>query len=174
MVKIKLLFTICCLFLLFGCSQQDSRDETHHLLIDCLFNAEPQDYPSAYGSAIIFCKINGKDELGYISIDRLHPLFNHNGLYREMGYENFIKNILFRKITLGRGEVEGSFIPDEKIMLKYDNCSFQEFLDTYTRYVEKDRYAINNKLSPEEEMTMIYCLYQHNYYTGFDYIGLYL
>ena len=166
-----LLLVVYCLFI--GC-QQKGEKERHDLFINCLINKDKEDIDTLYGGLFVFCKISNKEKIGYIRIVRLYPLFTHNNLYLKMGYPKFIKGVIQQEIVLDEKEVEGSFILDDQIISECNKMSFSDFLDRYTKCMRKNEYRVENGLSFSDGMTVLFCLYQHNYYTAFDdYIGGY-
>jgi len=174
-MKTKLLIIVS-FFIIFLCCQQEIERGDHSLFINCLIGEYLQNNnTSLYNDIIIFCKVNRKDKLGYIGIDRLQILFNRDSSYIKMRYPTFIKNVICQSITLDEKEVEGIFIPSDRIISECGKKSFSEFLAIYADCTYNNRCAVIRKnLSLNEEMTVLYCLYQHNYYSGFDDVtGLY-
>jgi hypothetical protein len=167
----KLLLTVYC-FSLFVCCQQKNGKQ-HDLFIECLIKEEFQNN-SLYQDIIVFCKINDNDKLGYLNTGRLRILFNHDSLYLKMGYHKFIEGVVRQKIVLDKKEVEGNFVPNDRIISKCNKEPFSDFLTTYTECMNENEYSVKNYLSFNEKMTVLYCLYQYDYYSGFDdVIGLY-
>jgi hypothetical protein len=92
-----------------------------------------------------------------------------------MDYSKFIKGVILRDIILDKNEVEGRFRLNNRIISEFNKIPFGDFLVKYTKYERENECSLGNDLSHDEKMTVIYCLYQNNYYTGFDdVIGLYL
>lgn len=175
MVKIKyLLLTLYCIFFLFNCQQENERKTNHDLLIEIISREDPQYSSPRFSGLMVFCNIKDEENLGFINVHRLQILFNHDSLFQKIGYHKYVKDLIYRKISLDKDEIIGSFILNETTMSNYEKYSFTKFLSTYCDYIRKNEYSIKPGLSYEETMTIIYCLYEKNYYTFFDdYIGRY-
>lgn len=173
-MKIKLLLGVCCLFLFFCDCQKKKEIMNHDLLVESITDEDPQSIFSPYSGIILFCKTGDKEQIGYLTVSQMQSNFNNNNSFYIMGYRQFVKAVITQEITLGDGNIENQFILNGKIMSEYNKNSFSKFLSNYTRSINDNEYSVATGLSPDETMTIIYCLFQNNYYTSFDdYIGLY-
>ena len=174
MVKSRLLLVLCGYLVFFSCLQKQENIK-HKLLIDSISKEDPEVFSSLFSGVIIFCKINNEGKLGFLTVDRIQDIFNHDNLYKNMGFHKFVEGVINQEIILDDKYVgEYYFIPDSIILSEYYKNSFSNFLATYAHYIDKDEYKVSVRSSMEETMTVIYCLYQHNYYSGFDdYVGVF-
>ena len=173
MVKVKVILLAYCFCLLF-CCQRNSEEIKHKAIIDGISSENPEDYFSLYSNIMIFCKTQDINKLGYITVDGMVSIFNHDSLFQKMDYHKFIEGVINQKITLEDKYIEYSFVPDSAIVSEYKNYSFSEFFEANTDSLDVNRFLVESGQSIEKTMTVIYCLYQQKYYTGFDdYYGLY-
>lgn len=162
----RILFSILFLCILFYSCKKDKDLASHNYLIEYLSKEGPEVWPS-YSHIIIFCKCdNGK--IGYLDVSGLRKGFNVPK-YNELGYSKYITDAINLELVMDSIETYTSFTINDTISKVYNDISFDRFLKKYTdQELSNGEYKLKNDLSYNSTLTLMYYLYQNNYYCYFD------
>jgi len=159
--------------LLLSCQQ---KKETQNLLIESIANENSNEIFTPHSGTFIFGKSNEEGKLVYMDVSTLQKIYLWDSLYHKMNYREFVLGAINQEIIFDCNYINWCFNINNEIISFCKTNSFSEFLKTYTgEFANTGGLYVNNRFSFDEKMTIIYCLFQHNYYTGYDdYLGFYL
>ncbi|MFT3994419.1 MAG: hypothetical protein QM660_08935 [Dysgonomonas sp.] len=162
----RILVSILFMCILFGSCKKDKELASHDQLIEYLSKEGSDVWPS-YSHIIIFCKCDNQ-KVGYLDVISLRKGFNIPK-YNELGYSKYISEAINLDLEIDSLETDTSFTLNDTITSEYNNISFDEFLKKYTtRSSVNSEYQLLNGLSYNSTLTILYYLYQNNYYSYFD------
>ena len=169
-----LLIFLLCFFT--NCMTVKKESIHHRELTEKILAINPQDYLfSNYLGIFIFTKTCDDNKIGYIDIYGLIKNYvAENSLYKNIDYQTYINNTISNELHFKCEDVYRCFTPNDTILSAYKNNTFSEFVQIYPTESLTNEYRIKNSLTFNSILTVIYCLYQSEYYThSNDYIGGY-
>ena len=166
-----LLFLFSILFL--SCQQKKG---TQDLLIESIVNDDPNAIFTPHQGIFIFGKSNEEGKLVYMNVYTLQSVYLQDSLFHKMNYREFISGAINQKIIFDCNYTDWCFNISDEVVSFFKTNSFSEFLKIYTsEFASTGGLYLKNGLSFDETKTVIYCLFQHNYYTVYnDYLGFYI
>ena len=117
---------------------------------------------------ILFLKSNDKDQIGYTTISILQKTYGADSRFKTKDKHNFISKTLSQEIAFNCGDIVQCFILNDTIKDFYANNSFSAFLKNYCVLNISQEYIIRENLSFNAELSVIYFLYQNEFYTTQD------
>lgn len=155
----------------YSCENVKKRD-IHSALITALSAEDPNEF-SYYPHIIIFCKCDNS-KIGYLDVYGLNKNFNIPK-YNKLGYSRFISEVINLNLAIDSLATYLSFSLNDTIAAEYNETQFNKFLAKYTDASSvENEYRLTNDLSYNSTLTVLYYLYQNNYYSSFDdYLGFF-
>jgi len=159
--------------LLLSCQQ---KKETQYLLIESIVNEDLCDIFTPHSGIFIFCKSNEEGKMVYMDVYTLQKIYLGDSLFYKKDYYEFVSEAINQEIVFDCNYTNWCFNISNEVISFFKTNSFSEFLKTYTDiFTYTDDLCIKERFSFDEKMTIIYCLFQHNYYAIFDdVIGSYI
>lgn len=157
-----ILFLFIILLFAYCCKTQLSEDDSHKLLVEEILNETIDD------GVIIFAKSDVEDEIVYMTIYTLQKIYKNDTTYIIKDNKNVIADILDFKVPFGCNGIIKCFSINDVIKKDYEDKGISYLLSTYCTAKDNNIYAIRSVLSYDEQLSIIYYLYENNYFSSFD------
>lgn len=154
---------------LFTCKSEES-----FLLKDDLIKLVAKDYKQEKVLMLnIFLFSDISDEyIGVIDALGLQKNYNRKD---SIDYYNYVISVFNKSITFSCEDFYTCFVLNETIYKDFQNSDITIFLNKYVKKVSKDEYRLYSGTEKNEDMSILYCLFESGYFSCYDdYAGMYI
>ena len=168
----KILFIFICFVTVFCHIKAEDNYVTKKQAIKWLREEQSTDTTQAILGYDIIQKI-GKNKIGYISIFKLAIYFPKEKQYKSMSYYLHVADIMEEKKTLPKYDYEQVVKMDKSVTKAYKKHPLGKFIAIYCEKSSSGGYLMKPGLSYKTTWTVLYYLYQNDYFFCFNEYGGY-